>query len=201
MIAMVHSTFCVRCNKVFTKDTPRHAKNMCQHCYSYSWTKARMNIQDKTPTYTHCITCNISFVDGIHKNGQPSQRASKGLCRKCYNKVSTRLCKKCGANKGRKSHGLCSLCKIQSGKWRRKTVIPKAITKENIESIRSVLVRYKTGANTMIDPFIVADLYLTIFGSECGHKNPVGMDIDAFDQSAQVIAMLKLLKMTYDRNK
>lgn len=202
MIAKVHSTFCVRCNKVFNKDIPRHAKNMCQHCYTYTWTKAKMSIQDKTPIFTHCKTCNISFIDGIHKNGQPSQRASKGLCRKCYNKVATRLCSKCGANKGKKSHGHCSLCRIDSGKWKRKTVLPKAVTKQNLESIRSVLVRYKRGANTMVDPFIVADLYLTIFtGGESGYKNPVGMDIDTFDESAQVIAMLKLLKMTYEKNK
>ena len=202
MIAKVHSTFCVRCDKVFDKDVPRHAKNMCQYCYTYTWTKAKMDIQDKTPKSTHCKTCNISFTDGLHKNGKPAVRASKGLCKKCYNKVATRFCEKCGANKGKRGHGFCSLCRIQSGKWKRKTVLPTKVNKTNMDLIRSVLMRYKMGANTMVDPFIVADLYLTIFtGGESGYKNPVGMDIDTFDESAQVIAMLKLLKMTYDKNK
>ena len=202
MVTVVHSEFCVRCQKTFNEETKRHAKNMCQYCYTYTWAKAKMDIKDKTPKSAHCKTCDISFADGLHKNGKPAVRASKGLCKKCYHKLATRFCEKCGANKGKKGHGVCSLCRIESGKWKRKTVVPTKISKENLESIRRVMMRYKNGINNLVDPFIVADLYLTIFtNGESGYKNPVGMDIDGFDEQAQVIAMLKLLKMTYEKNK
>lgn len=202
MVKKVHSEFCVRCKKVFGIEPKRHAKDMCQSCYSYTWAKARMDIKDREPANTHCKTCNISFIDGVYPNGKPVRKASKGLCKKCYNKVSTRFCTKCGKNKGKKGHGECSLCKIESGKWKKRAYNPQKISQENMNLLRSILTRYKYGVNTLVDPFIVADLYLTIYtGGEFGYKNPAGMDIDAFDESSQIIAMLKLLKMTYDKNK
>jgi hypothetical protein len=57
--------------------------------------------------------------------------------------------------------------------------------------------------NTLVDPFVVTDLYLTVFSSEVTKGQTASkteFNLDQFDEESQVIAMLKLLKKAYDKS-
>lgn len=202
-------TNCERCERSFDKENPLHAKNMCRNCYNYTWIKARNGIEDRglKSTTPNCSVCFTEFGQPGFKD-KIAYRASKGMCRQCYNRTQSRICSSCGKSKGKKSIGPCSLCRINrdtesSSRFvRRKTKVPEGLPTEVLQQIKMVLLRYKHNMYTGVDHFIVADLYIKVFNSgEVGYKNPIGMDIDRFDEMSQVTAMLKLLKMTYDKNK
>ena len=81
----------------------------------------------------------------------------------------------------------------------KKIILSEEQTKE---VLRKLMNRYKFGLNTLVDPFIVTDIYLDVFSVEeargkTASKND--FNLDQFDQENQVIAMLKLLKIAYDK--
>lgn len=157
-----------------------------------------------------CIKCFRDF-GSITDKGKQLLKGSKGFCKPCYNKYYLKStlsnCKRCDKELLKKSKGFCSLCKVEleSMKSPSKRSLPKIekikIEKSDKEIMRRIFNRYKWGMNTLVDPFIVTDLYLTVFSFENTKNQTVSkteFNLDQFDEESQVIAMLKLLKMAYD---
>ncbi len=109
---------------------------------------------------------------------------------------------------GKKSKGHCPLCKIELDSMRSpgKRALPKiekiTIDKEVKESMRKLFNRYKFGTNTLVDPFVLTNIYLEVFSNENikgETASKTEFNLEQFDEANQVIAMLKLLKMAYDK--
>lgn len=193
---------CQGCNTSFS-EIKYHAKNMCCNCYYQSRRVEKKELD-------HCSKCLCKWGSQSQKN-KVVKKGPKGMCRICYQrhyaKMSTTVCRRCGSDMGRKSKSVCSLCKIEleSIKAPSKRTLPNVdkvtIDRETREKMRKVFNRYKWGLNTLVDPFIVTDLYLTVFSSEVTKgqtASKADFNLDQFDQENQVIAMLKLLKKAYD---
>lgn len=200
---MIKLDSCQGCNKSFN-EIKYHAKNMCCNCYY-----ASRRIEKKELDY--CVKCFSKWGSKSQK-GKEVKRGPKGMCKPCYQqhyaKLATKSCNRCGADMGKKAKGVCSLCRIEleSMKAPSKRTLPDVnkvtIDKETKEKMRKVFNRYKFGLNTLVDPFIVTDLYLTVFSSEVTKGQTASkteFNLDQFDQENQVIAMLKLLKKVYDK--
>lgn len=201
---------CLRCERSF-EEVHYHSKDMCRNCYNYNWITTNRAL-NKEPKIDHCLSCLLKWGD-LNKKGKEVSLASKGMCRPCYqsyyNKTKSLNCKRCGKEMGKKVKGVCSLCRIEletiKSPGRRGLPIPNKaiIDRETKEILRKLMNRYKFGLNTLVDPFIVTDIYLDVFSVEeargkTASKND--FNLDQFDQENQVIAMLKLLKIAYDKS-
>jgi hypothetical protein len=89
--------------------------------------------------------------------------------------------------------GLCVLCKTKTSTNPRakKEYIPK-VNKEDFETIRRLLAKYKLGRNTMVDTFRVIDIYMDING------DPIMLD--TLSEEIQLVEMLRNLKKVFDFN-
>lgn len=200
---------CVRCDRKFG-DVRYHSKNMCQNCYNYTWHLNReKTVKKEKPD--HCIKCLCKW-GFISEKGKEVKQGSHGMCKMCYQrsyqKTISSKCKRCEREMGKKIKGYCSLCKVELDNMKSpgKRTLPKIdkikIDRETRESIRRVFNRYKYGLNTLVDPFVVTNLYLDVFSDEVTKGQTASkteFNLDQFDQEEQVIAMLKLLKMAYDK--
>lgn len=200
---MVKLESCQGCNKSFN-EIKYHAKNMCCNCYY-----ASRRVEKKELDY--CITC-LSKWGSISQKNKTVKKGPKGMCKMCYQKhyakLATTNCNRCGADMGKKAKGVCSLCRIEleSIKAPSRRALPDinkiSIDRETKEVLRKVLNRYKCGLNTLVDPFIVTNLYLEVFSDDVTKGQTASkteFNLDQFDQENQVIAMLKLLKRVYDK--
>lgn len=185
---------CTRCGE----SREKHAKGMCRSCYQINWSGTK-NPRERS-TKTHCENCSLQFsVDYNHK-GRLVERASKGLCRTCYNKIANKICSICGGLKKKRSQGPCSNCKIKRNQKEIIEAVP-TITKEDMREIKLLIIRWRSGFISPVDAYVIADLYLRTHEGANGYKLPANMSIDNYDEMTQSIAMLKLLKITYDNNK
>lgn len=200
---------CVKCKRSFN-EVNYHSRFMCRNCYNAEWVKNRDSMTKK-PKKESCSEC-LCLFGSIGKRGKPLLPGSKGLCKPCYNKYYAKTtstnCKRCGRDMGKKAKNHCSLCKVELDEMKSpsKRALPQVskigIDKETKESMRKIFNRYKWGVNTLVDPFIVTDLYLTVFSTEATKGQTASkteFNLDQFDEESQVIAMLKLLKMAYDK--
>jgi len=195
---------CLGCKTSFS-EVKYHAKDFCQKCYYNSRKKTKIKLD-------YCITCLCKFGSQSEKN-KTVKPGPKSMCRSCYHRSYIKSinsgCKRCGKDLGgRKVKGLCSLCKVEldAMKAPSKRTLPNVnkinIDKDTKESMRKLFNRYKFGLNTLADPFVVIDIYLTVFSSEATKGQTASkteFNLDQFEQEDQVIAMLKLLKMAYDK--
>lgn len=206
----IRKSHCVRCERSF-EDVNYHSRDMCCNCYNNEWIKANRLPKRQAPK-DHCVSC-LAKWGSKNKKGKEIKPGPKGMCRPCYqtyyNKTSSSCCKRCNRDMGKKSKSVCSLCKIEleaikaPGKRNLPTFEKVKITKETRESLRRVMNRYKHGLNTLVDPFIVTDIYLEVFSDENikgRTASKTDFNLDQFDQENQVIAMLKLLKIAYDKS-
>lgn len=144
----------------------------------------------------NCISCKIEFGT-LNKKGNIAKRASRGYCKQCYYKTllkPTNICLNCGNSMLKKSCvGLCVLCKIKTSTNPRvkKEYIPK-VNKEDFETIRRLLAKYKLGRNTMVDVFRVIDIYMII------NEEPILLD--TLSEEIQLVEMLRNLKKVFDFN-
>ena len=200
---MVDSDSCLGCKTSFS-EIKKHAKGFCNRCYY-----ASRKVEKEKPD--HCSNC-LSKWGSISEKNKVVKKGPKGMCKSCYQRYYTRTstteCNRCGQDMGKKVRGVCSLCKLEleamksPGRRNLPDVNKVKIDKETKESMRKVFNRYKFGTNTLVDPFIVSDLYLTVFNSESTKGQTASkteFNLDQFDQENQVIAMLKLLKKAYDK--
>lgn len=194
---------CESCDEPFG-ELKLHAKGMCRKCYY----RSRRPVAEK---FDYCIKCLCKWGSKSEK-GKLVKAGPKNMCRMCYqrsyNKSISSSCKRCGKDMGKKVKGMCSLCKIELDDMRSpgKRTLPKfekiTIDKETKEMMRKLFNRYKFGLNTLVDPFIVTNLYLEVFSDEVTKGQTASktqFNLDQFDQENQVIAMLKLLKTAYDK--
>lgn len=194
---------CLTCKTSFL-EVKRHAKGFCSRCYYASR-------RTKKEKLDYCTNCLAKWGSKSEKN-KIVKEGPKGMCKMCYQrhyvKTSTTDCKRCGKDMGKRVKGFCSLCKLEleSMKSPSRRNLPDVnkikIDKETKEMMRRVFNRYKWGTNTLVDPFIVTDLYLTVFSSEVTKGQTASkteFNLDQFEQGEQVIAMLKLLKLAYDK--
>ena len=194
---------CLMCAKSFT-EIKYHAKDMCCNCYYKSRRKEKEKLD-------HCITCLSKWGSQSEKN-KTVREGPKGMCKSCYQKQYAKsinsTCKRCGKDMGKKVKGHCSLCKVEldAMKSPSRRVLPDVskikIDRITKETMRRLFNRYKWGMNTLVDPFVVTDLYLTVFSSEVTKGQTASkteFNLDQFDEESQVIAMLKLLKKAYDK--
>lgn len=195
---------CLKCDTSF-QETRYHALNLCRRCY---------NTERKTPKEPkkdYCSKCMCLF-GSISSKKKELKEGPMGLCKPCYAKhyaaTSSTDCKRCGKDMGKKVKGVCPLCRIdlEQMKSPSKRNLPSIgkinIDRETKEMMRRVFNRYKFGTNTLIDPFVVTNLYLTVFSSESTKgmtASKTEFNLDQFDQASQVLAMLKLLKSAYDK--
>lgn len=195
---------CALCTEPFG-ELKLHALNMCRKCYY----KSRRPKREKLD---YCIKCLCKWGSPSEKKGKIVKEGPKGMCKMCYQRSYSRsissTCKRCHKDMGKKVKGMCSLCKIELDNMRSpsKRSLPKIdkikIDIETKEIMRRLFNRYKFGLNTLVDPFIVTNLYLDVFSSEVTKGQTASkteFNLDQFEQEDQVIAMLKLLKMAYDK--
>jgi hypothetical protein len=183
---------------------------MCRNCYNATWLKER-DTMTKQPKKDHCIKC-LCLFGSITAKGKKLLPGSKDMCKPCYQqfyvKTISTICKRCSRDMGKKTKGYCSMCKVELEEMKSpaRRVLPDVnkmkIDKETKEMMRRIFNRYKFGTNTLVDPFIVTDLYLTVFSSESTKGQTASkteFNLDQFDEQSQVMAMLKLLKKAYDK--
>jgi hypothetical protein len=202
---------CVTCNRSFL-EVNYHSKNKCRNCYNAEYMRNKKVPVEKIEKLDHCIKCLSKWGAPAEKKGKIVKQGSKGMCKMCYqrsyNRSISSCCKRCGKEMGKKIKAVCSICKIEleSMKSPGRRTLPKVdrinIDKETKETMRRLLNRYKFGLNTLVDPFIVTNLYLDVFSDDNikgRTASKTEFNLDQFDQENQVIAMLKLLKMVYDK--
>jgi hypothetical protein len=195
---------CSLCAEPFTDELRLHSKGMCRKCYY----KSRRPSKEKLD---HCIKC-LSKWGSKSEKGKEVKPGSKSMCKMCYqrfySKTVSSACKRCHKDMGKKVKGMCSLCKIELDNMRSpsRRSLPKIdkikIDIETKEIMRRLFNRYKFGLNTLVDPFIVTNLYLEVFSDEVTKGQTASkteFNLDQFEQEDQVIAMLKLLKMAYEK--
>jgi len=189
---------CVKCERVFNDEVKFHCREMCQSCYASNWYAIRKKSipKEEKNVARNCVECNLEFNVDIDIRGKIARRSSKGCCVSCYNKKRDTICPKCGADKLKRSQGICSNCRIDKKTKSLKEGKTPPLPKEYVNDVRSVLLRYKWGFQTQVDPLIVTDLYINIYDS--GYKNALGLGIDQYEETTQVISMLRLLKICYD---
>jgi hypothetical protein len=200
---MLDTDTCLGCKTSFS-EVKKHAKGFCCKCYY-----ASRKVEKQKPD--HCLNCLCKWGSQSEKNKIVKQ-GPRGMCKACYqrdyNKSITASCKRCNREVGKKIKGLCPLCKIEleSMKSPSKRKLPKidkiSIDRETKEVMRRLFNRYKYGLNTLVDPFVVSNLYLEVFSDENikgRTASKTEFNLDQFDQENQVIAMLKLLKSAYDK--
>jgi hypothetical protein len=200
---------CIRCKRSFN-EVNYHSKLMCRNCYNAEWLKNRDLMIDKTKS-KNCSQC-LCLFGSINKKGKPLLPGPKGLCKTCYGryykKTASLNCKRCGRDMGKKIKGYCSICKVELDdiKPAGRKLLPQTdkikIDIDTKEKMRKIFNRYKFGLNTLVDPFILVDLYLTVFSTEATKGQTASkteFNLDQFDEQEQVIAMLKLLKRVYDK--
>ena len=200
---------CLRCERSFEEVT-YHSSGKCRNCYNILWIQNRDSMTKK-PKLDHCVQCKCLF-GSISQRGKKVLPGSKSMCKTCYNRYylsnTSTTCRRCDKEMNKKIKGVCSLCRIELDNLKApsRRTLPQVskikIDKDTKEMLRKTFNRYKFGTNTLADPFVVTDLYLTVFSSEAtkgqtASKNE--FNLDQFDQENQVIAMLKLLKMAYDK--
>lgn len=197
---------CKVCNMDFTKDKTLYvAAGMCKKCYSSHRYTQTFRVKPLTDT-GFCKRCELEWGSINHK-GKEVKKSSNNLCRNCYHKVyrqMNKLCSVCNEiilNKTAKN--VCSRCFVPVAIKRLKN--PKAKldkmiknnnyqpTKNDYESLRKLLNRFKCGVNTQVDPFITIDFFISFITGEGGLSKYEGMDADA-----QIIYMLKDLKEVYE---
>ena len=187
------SDFCIDCKVVFDLNKKYTAQDRCAYCYAKSYKSRQSNKKEKS---TNCISCKIEFGT-LNKKGNIAKRAARGYCKQCYYKTlpkSTTICLNCGNSMLKKSCvGLCVLCKIKTSTNPRvkKEYIPK-VNKEDFETIRRLLAKYKLGRNTMVDVFRVIDIYMII------NEEPIMLD--TLSEEIQLVEMLRNLKKVFDYN-
>ena len=203
---------CVKCDRSF-EVVYYHSSDMCRNCYNINWSKKRRESKvPKEQAKDHCESC-LAKWGSLNKKGKEVYLASKGMCRPCYQKYYNRTrsscCKRCNRDMSKKIKGVCSLCKIEletikaPGRRNLPTFSKVSMDRETREVLRRVLNRYKFGLNTLVDPFIVTNLYLEVFSDDNikgRTASKTEFNLDQFDQENQVIAMLKLLKIAYDKS-
>lgn len=194
---------CISCSKSFT-EIKLHALAMCRSCYY----KSRKPIKEK---FDHCITCLCKWGSISEKN-KTVKEGPKNMCKSCYQRQYTKSinssCKRCGKDMGKKVKGHCSLCKVEleamksPGRRTLPDVSKIKIDRVTKETMRKLFNRYKYGLNTLVDPYVVTDIYLTVFSSEATKGQTASkteFNLDQFDEESQVMAMLRLLKKAYDK--
>ena len=200
---------CTACQRLFTV-VDYHSKNMCRSCYNVEWSRRRAELTKKQKL-DHCVKCMCKW-GSTNEKGKTINPGSHGMCKMCYqrlyNKNISSDCKRCGKNMGKKTKGHCSMCKIELEEMKSpgRRTLPDVnkikIDRVTKETMRRLFNRYKYGLNTLVDPFVVTDIYLTVFSSEATKGQTASkteFNLDQFDEESQVIAMLKLLKKAYDK--
>jgi hypothetical protein len=195
------STFCVDCLYVFDHYKKYHSRDRCNACYQKMYVKdsGKGYIKKEKIDKTNCVKCNGEF-DTLNEKSRPIKRASNGLCRSCYTRgrKPTKICKKCGNVMMVGSlTGLCAVCKLNKEplpgrRVKKKKINIPEVDKEQFELIRRLLVRFKVGHNTMVDTFRVIDIYMDV------NNNPILLD--TLSEEAQLVEMLKNLKMVFHYN-
>jgi hypothetical protein len=191
------SDFCIDCNVFFDLHKKYQANDRCAYCYQRSY-KKRLETENIREKYKlgNCVSCKTEF-GSINKKGNVVKKSSKGYCKSCYYKTlpkPTNICLSCGNSMLKKSCvGLCVLCKIKNSTNPRakKEYIPK-VNKEDFETIRRLLAKYKSGRNTMVDTFRVIDIYMNINGEP--------IMLDTLSEEIQLVEMLRNLKKVFDFN-
>lgn len=192
------SESCIDCGYKFDAIKKYHSKNRCNCCYQRAYNAKRLEHKPQKEVETNCKLCNAEY-NTLNKKGKPIIRGSKGYCRHCYYKTfkQEKICQSCGnIMKTGSITGLCPMCKRAKSMNRPNSRIKKVklpiINKEQFELIRRLLARYKVGHSNFADAFRVIDIYMEI------NDNPI--ILDTLSESAQLVEMLRNLKVIWDYN-
>lgn len=149
-----------------------------------------MRNEPKKVKLTNCVKCDDEFGT-INSRGKVVRRLAENLCGTCYQakkRSNDKSCSECGSVMRSSSiSGYCRACKVKP-----KKIKGSELNRDILERIRRVLVRYKSGNNSLVDNLIVVDIYLEI-NSECN-----SVALDSLTEESQVVEMLKRLKGIYD---
>lgn len=189
---------CVGC-KVSFELIKYHSRNMCSKCYHKDIYSGLYKV--KKEANDACKVCNLKYGD-INKKGKEIQRGAQGYCRRCYANAYNKhkqnggnFCKRCNEPVSlSKEH--CNTCRWElSGKkdYKRKPNNQIKVDYETYELMRRLFYRFKEGKQTPVDHLRVADLYIQLF--------LVDAAMDGYNEIAQVVLMLKRLKMVWDWNR
>lgn len=180
--------------KVCNSEKMSHSvRELCQKCYQKEWRAKKF---PKKPKATHCIDCLIDL--------NTAKRVVKGLCIKCYDKriVESRKkpCKGCGLVLTIGSAtGFCQSCrrihqpnsyKLYQERRKLKAIQSIEITKDLLDEIKIVLIKFKRGFVCEIDVYRLVNIHL----DTCGFKN----EYEAQSIEYQIYWMLKDIKKLYD---
>ncbi len=199
---------CITCNLSFDR-IKRHAKNMCQPCYS----RAKKGIINprKKDLPPHCSECKLEY-GALNEKGKEVKKGSMGMCKLCYSRAYSlrnepKPCRNCGRTMRNGLKNICQLCDDElkdkfykenphvrkSESFRNKQIAEKVIlTDEQFELIRRLFVKFKLGSQNSADFFRVVDIYLDLFNCDAF--------LDSYCEQEQVIIMLKRLKVIWDKN-
>jgi len=201
----LHSN-CEKCSLDFTQEENSDkyiAKGMCKNCY---WkTHYEENYKVKKVDLGFCSSCNVKWGD-INKKGHVVKKVGT-LCQNCYSIIyrkKDKICVVCLTPiLNKTTRDVCKRCFVPVGDKRKKekvTRISKVIknndykpTSEDYETLKRLLVRYKLGICSPVDPYIVLDFYITLVIGE-GKLSPY----EAMESEDQITYMLKDLKEVYD---
>jgi hypothetical protein len=184
---------CSGCKRDFNKDVKHAARGYCNRCYLRQYNKDKgvdFGVVKKSRLkQEHCSCCQLKFGSLNSKNKEVILRSSN-LCRQCwyknYRKNLITKCTSCNAEYDKASSSIhCSNCRQY--KRKRYNTQPNVLpTYDEREKIRLLLNRFKHGTQTLVDPFILIDLYMTFYND---------------DSNTALVTMLRRLKITYDLNK
>lgn len=198
---------CIRCSESFTK-VKRHAKNMCQPCYSAS---IRVKAKPR-PKLNYCLSCKKEYGT-IGDKGKIVIQGSGNMCRLCYSRAyvtrkDAKPCQNCGRIIKNVVDSICKICDDdlkeqyyrdnprvrKSESFKNKLMAEKIeLTNEQYELIRRLLVKFSIGSQNAVDFLRVCDIYLDLFTCE--------VFLDSYCEQEQVIVMLKRLKTIWHKNR
>jgi len=180
---------------------------MCTNCYN---TDLRNNgsIRD-IKRASNCTVCQRT-IGSIDKEGKIVDRGNSKMCRYCYQKDFrdrlSNVCGKCNITLAKKtSRGLCKFCikeemekELELRKGKSKTYIKNKKKKEmpqipltwhQREEMRRLLVVYKRGYQTLVEPFRLVSLYVELYSD---------VELDSYTEESQVIICLRTFKKLFD---
>ena len=201
---------CSKCDEVKVI----RSRGLCNQCYYIEWYYGDEGKIPKTKQ-DFCTECNRQ-IDSIDHKGKVITRGNLTLCKTCYGRDyksrKTDICSKCSIKMVRAtSKGLCNFCinemnemketmdtsdLLLTGRQKKKEKNSKkempvgiAITKKQREEIRRLLVIYKNGLQTLVEPFRLVSLYVEIYSD---------VELDAYTEQSQVIIVLRTFKKLFD---
>jgi hypothetical protein len=203
---------CSKCSEI--KEI--RSRGLCKQCYYIEWyyggEEPKRKVKQKQD---FCVQCNRE-IDSIDHKGKVVTRGNSTLCKTCYSRDyqnrKTDVCGNCNIKMSRATvKGLCNFCinemneekeimdtsdLLLTGRQKKKDKNSKkempvniAITKKQREEIRRLLVIYKNGLQTLVEPFRLVSLYVELYSD---------VELDSYTEESQVIIVLRTFKKLFN---